>query len=133
MPMALVVKVMRVNFDDMAANLAGLRIPGDVVTLCEFCHRNDSKLVACRYSNGGVRLLFPGIGECMAALKLWPAFPLTCGQNSLQESPVERDHFMTGCLRAPVSMYRSDVMSGAGSLFSPEYKTRATKTTTKTV
>jgi len=62
-----------------------------------------------------------------------PGFSLTCRQNPLQEFSVERDRFMTGCFRAPVCICRPDIVSGEGSLFSPEFKTRATKTTTKTV
>lgn len=83
------------------------------------------------HGNCGVCLWFPVIDDCLAALMA--GFSLDLPGKHATGNPVERDHFMTGCLRAPVSMYRSDIMSGAGSLFSPEYKTRATKTTTKTV
>jgi hypothetical protein len=40
---------------------------------------------------------------------------------------------MTGRFPAPAFMRRPGIMSGEGLLFSPVSKTRATKTTTKTV
>jgi len=45
----------------------------------------------------------------------------------------KKEQVMSGRFSAPHIMYRPDVQSGGRSLFSPVFKTWATKTTTKTV
>jgi hypothetical protein len=60
-------------------------------------------------------------------------FFLDLRQKFARGKPVKRNRTMIGRFSAPEFMRRPDIVSGESFLFSPVSKTRATKTTTKTV